>query len=147
MGVNVLNVTEELIYLFDICFNQNYMIKKGSKLYSIFTNSCPVCHKGEFFKGRPYKGSVRHHCEYCQAKFQKEPAFYQGSYFVAYGLGVMSILASIVGCFVLLPAPDPDYIFAITALVNIFFAPFLYPMSKIIWANMFFSYNKDAVKE
>lgn len=143
----MISVTKEFNYLLDICSKKSAMIKKGSKLYSVFRNRCPVCHEGDFFEGRAFRGSVRHHCEFCQAKFQKEPAFYQGSYFVAYGLGVISILTSIVGCFLLLPAPDPADIFAITALVNIFFAPFLYPMSKIIWANMFFSYNKEVANE
>jgi uncharacterized protein (DUF983 family) len=119
------------------------MFGKGKKLYSVFKSKCPVCHEGEFFQDKHYKGIVKHHCDYCGTSYQKEPAFYQGSYFVAYALGVIAIMTSIVACLVLLPEPNPNYIFGITLAVNIVFAPFLYPMSKIIWANIFFTFDSE----
>jgi uncharacterized protein (DUF983 family) len=117
------------------------LIKKGTKLYSVTHFTCPVCHEGEFFEGKSYRGVVKKNCEVCQSSYQKEPAFYQGSYYVAYALGIITIVTSIVACLVLLPAPNPNYIFVITLIVNLGLAPLLYPLSKIIWANIFYGFK------
>ena len=65
---------------------------KGTKLYSIFKMKCPRCQEGDFFEAHPYKlsimGKVKTRCEKCNQKFELETGFYQGSYYVSYGLGV-----------------------------------------------------------
>lgn len=118
------------------------MFKKGTKLYSIFRYKCPVCQEGDFFEGPSYKGEVKHHCDVCDHKNYKEPAFYQGSYYVAYALGIATITTTIIAALILLPEPNPAWIFGITIAVNLGLAPVIYPLSKIIWANFFFSYKK-----
>lgn len=118
------------------------LITKGTKLHSITHFTCPVCQEGKFFEGKSYRGVVKKNCEVCKSSYHKEPAFYQGSYYVAYALGIVTIVTSIVACLILLPEPNPNYIFIVTLIMNLGLAPILYPLSKIIWANMFYSYQE-----
>ena len=68
------------------------MFGKKSKLFSIVRMKCPKCHKGDFFDGHPYNfktiGKVKEKCTNCDLKYSIEPGFFQGSYYVSYGLGV-----------------------------------------------------------
>ena len=116
-------------------------MKKGTKLYSIFKRKCPHCHEGDFFEGSFFSAKVKDHCEVCKEKYAKEPGFYQGSYYVVYALGVAVFVT--VWTSINLFLPDLSMV---ATLVSIFSAlilatPFMYPMSKIIWANFFFNYK------
>ena len=68
------------------------LLKKGSKLYSIFKNKCPKCHEGDLFKSHPYKlkkfGQKHINCPSCGIKFEREPGFFYGSMYISYVLGV-----------------------------------------------------------
>ena len=122
------------------------MIKKGTKLYSIFKLKCPHCHEGDFFQAHPYNlskaGDIYIKCPVCGEKNSKEPGFYYGAMYVSYALGVALFVA--VWVLITLFVPEPSYILYTTAIVVslILLAPILYALSKIIWANMFFHYNK-----
>ncbi len=119
-------------------------MRKGSKLYSIFRYKCPHCHEGKFFEGAAFKADVKDKCDICGHEFSKEPGFYQGSYYVTYALGVAVFVTSWVATAVLTQAEFIDvldmilYISPISLLLAV---PFMYPMSKIIWANFFFKYK------
>lgn len=123
------------------------MFKKGSKLYSIFNRKCPHCQEGEFFEGNYFAGNVKDRCEVCGNKFSKEPGFYQGSYYVVYALGVAIFVTLWVAMTVLFPnASFKTYLWVILAGIFIA-APFIYPISKLVWANFFFNFRKESVKE
>ena len=114
---------------------------KGKKLYSIFRRKCPHCHEGEFFEGSYFKGYVRETCDVCSRTFKPEPAFYQGSYYVAYALSIATFVTIWVALLVLWPEGSRiTYVWIILAGMGIA-TPFLYPLSKIIWANIFFRYK------
>lgn len=119
------------------------MLKKGSKLYSIFKFKCPTCHEGDFFEGSPFKASVKERCTKCNNKYSLEPGFYQGSYYVVYALSVAVFVTVWTSCnlfFNDVSFETQIYAILIGLLVA---APFMYPLSKIIWANFFIRYKKN----
>lgn len=121
------------------------MFKKGTKLYSIFKRKCPVCQEGDFFKSRPYDlkniGKIHDNCQSCNEKFSKEPGFYYGAMYVSYGLGVALFVAVFLLTYLIYPQSSAFIYIAIIALAMIVLGPFIYELSKIIWANMFMSYK------
>lgn len=122
------------------------MIKKGSKLYSIFKRKCPYCHEGDFFEGSFFKAKPKDHCPNCQKKYSKEPGFYQGSYYVVYALGVAVFVT--IWCSMELFLGDVGFDQILYAVVGglVLAAPFTYPLSKVIWANLFFHYTGERKK-
>lgn len=121
-------------------------MKKGSKVYSIIKYKCPHCHEGDFFEGAPIKAQVKNKCEVCGKKFSKEPGFYQGSYYVVYMLGTAVFVAIwvIINIFFRSLGFDATLIAVVIGIIAA--SPFMFPLSKIIWANFFFHYN-DPNKE
>lgn len=122
-------------------------MKKGTKLYSIFKMKCPQCHEGDFFESHPYNlrkaGDIHEKCSVCGVKYSKEPGFYYGAMYVSYGLGVGLFVA----LWVLFNLFFKDIsvgvqIFTIIAL-SILLTPYLYALSKIIWANIFIKYDNN----
>lgn len=116
-------------------------MKKGTKLYSIFKRKCPHCQEGDFFEGSFFSAKVKDHCEACKESYSKEPGFYQGSYYVVYALGVAVFVTVWTSINLFFPSLS-----IATTLIAIFSGlavavPFMYPMSKIIWANFFFNYK------
>ena len=125
-------------------------MQKGTKAYSIFKFKCPHCHEGDFFKGHPYNllkaGDTPEKCDVCDNKFSKEPGFYFGAMYVSYGLGVALFVANYV--LISFFAPEADYTAYLIsiAITVIGLGPLVYAMSKIIWANMFFTYDEKWIK-
>ena len=121
------------------------MFKKGTKLYSIFKRKCPVCQDGDFFVSKPYDlknlGKIHDTCNECGETFSKEPGFYYGAMYVSYGLGVAMFVSVFILTYLISPNSSAfTYIFII-GLAMVLFGPFIYEMSKIIWANIFMSYK------
>lgn len=120
-------------------------IRKGTKLYSIVHRKCPFCHEGEFFVSRPYDlrhaGELHKRCPACQRKFEKEPGFYWGALFVSYAQTIAFSLIVLGIAYVVWPDLDLGAYAAIVIGATIIAAPYLYALSKILWANMFFHYQ------
>ncbi len=121
------------------------MINKHSKLYSIITFTCPHCHEGKFFCSSPYSfknsGKVKEKCSECGGVFQKETGFYFGAMYVSYAIGVALFIALFISLWVLFPELSTTVTLLIILLHLIILAPLIYSLSKIIWANIFFTYN------
>lgn len=124
---------------------------KGSKFYSIFKGRCPRCQSGEFFEGNFFRGNPRKECSNCKLKYEKEPGFFQGSYYVTYSLGVATIVAVTIAMLVLFPSASFNTIMYSVLASIVLLTPFTYPLSKIIWANFFTAYdakfNKNDTEE
>lgn len=121
------------------------MVSKGSKLYSIFNNKCPECHEGDFFLSKPYHfatiGEMYENCPSCGLKYSKEPGFYYGAMYITYSLGT-AIFVSVWLLTVFLRIDITIFqIFLIIAGILILGTPYLYHLSKIIWANLFFHFK------
>lgn len=123
------------------------MLGKGSKLYSILFLKCPRCHKGEFLEANPYKLSnfnkVKVRCPKCELKYSMEPSFYTGSMYVSYGVGIAVAVAVYVLTLIFGLHLKLANLFILIVISLIFTGPYIAAVSKSIWANMFFKYNKD----
>jgi len=121
------------------------MLKRGTKLFSILKMRCPKCNKGRFYESHPYNlkkiGEVKKECNNCNLKYDMEPGFFQGSYYVSYGLGVALFVAIFVLKMLILP--DLAYLSTLTLMVVVLLilAPLLFALSKIIWINLFVPFD------
>lgn len=121
---------------------------KGSKLYSIATNTCPHCHEGAFFKTKnPYDlkdfDKINPSCPYCGESFQREPGFYIGAMYVSYALSVAMVITAFVG-FVIIFGFDIEYVLAVLIPAIIILLPVLFRSARIIWLNIFVSYDSES---
>lgn len=120
---------------------------KDTKLYSILNFKCPVCHEGEFFQAHPYVlskvGDLHANCPVCGVKYEKEIGFYTGAMYVSYAIGVAVFATVWVAMGVLFPELGVGAQITTIALVMLAGSPLFYALSKIIWANLFFSFDKS----
>jgi len=123
------------------------MLKKGSKLYSILTGTCPRCHeesmyvdKNPFNLAKIYKMHER--CSHCGQPYKIEPSFYFGAMYVSYGIGVaISLVAFAVSFSLLGTSLKMAFITIIVSLVA--FMPLIMRVSRNIWINIFVNYDKN----
>lgn len=121
---------------------------KGNKLYSIFTGTCPVCHRGEMYvEKNPFKISkilkMHDRCSHCGTKFKMEPSFFYGAMYVSYGVGVAIAVATFIITFFFLNLDRHITFFAIIITLTLLF-PYILRISRNIWINMFMHYDKNA---
>lgn len=121
---------------------------KGSKLYSILNFKCPYCHEGQFFQAHPYNlrraGDLLERCPACLRKYSIEPGFYFGAMYVSYAITVAVSVSIWVAILVLAPEMALHWQVALIGAVLVLGGPFFYALSKIIWANLFFTYQGPA---
>lgn len=127
------------------------MIKKGSKLYSIFTGSCPKCqHESMYIKKNPYvlTNTIKMHtnCSNCGIKYEMEPSFFYGSMYVSYGVGIAFAVAAFVISYLFLGGGLVSSFFAVVATL-IAFGPIIMRLSRNIWINFFVHYDKKYSKK
>lgn len=126
------------------------MFKKGTKLYSILNGKCPKCHEGDFFKHsfplNPLKITKIHsNCSNCNLKYMLEPSFFYGAMYINYGFSVglfvsVFIIAKLILGFTILNS------FIAIIVVSLLLSPITLRLSRIIWINMFVSYEKKDEK-
>ncbi len=125
------------------------MFKK--RLKSIFKFKCPRCLKGEFFKFHPYDiknvGKLHETCSNCGLKYEKEKGFYYGAMYVSYALGVALFVAFWVTFNLFFPRASSFAQITVISSASLILSPYLYALSKIIWANLFFHYEKPGSKD
>ena len=121
------------------------MLKKGSKLNSILTGTCPKCQNESMY----FDKNVLHldkilkmndNCSHCGLKYQIEPSFFYGAMYVSYGLNVAIGIAAFIISFLFFGASlKVAFIVIIAAIVLSF--PFVLRWSRNIYINMFVSYD------
>jgi len=123
------------------------MLKKGSKLYSILTGTCPKCQKESMYSDpNPlHLGNIlkmQENCSHCGLKYQIEPSFFYGAMYVSYGLNVAVGTAAFIISYVLLHSSlKVAFISIIVSLILLF--PFVLRWARNIYINMFVSYDPD----
>ncbi len=124
------------------------IFSKGSKFNSILPIRCPQCHKGKFLERSPYNFSkftkVRKQCSCCGLQYSMEPSFYFGSMYVAYGIGVALMVATTAISYWFSTSFSFLKTFFVICAAMAVLGPYINALSKIIWANMFFSYKEDS---
>ncbi len=122
---------------------------KGNKIYSIFTGKCPVCHSGNMYKNKnAYRLSqtlkMHKRCPHCDTKFKIEPYFFYGAMYVSYGVGIAVAVAAFTIAYGMigfgLKGSFAAIVFALITLV-----PVIIRISRNIWINFFFSFDKNKV--
>ena len=127
------------------------LVGKGSRVYSVFKMKCPRCQEGDFYLSHPYSmkniGQTYKYCPSCGLKYEKEVGFYYGAMYVSYGLGVGLFVACWISINLFFPNSNVFVQIAVISGLSLFLSPYLYALSKIIWANFFFSYDPEAIDE
>ena len=123
----------------------------STKLYSIFTSSCPVCHSGPMYQSHkayhPSKTLHMHeHCLNCGVKFKIEPSFFYGAMYVSYAVGVAFAMATFIISYFWLSLDRLQTFFTISGVL-VMTLPIILRLSRNIWINFFFSFDPDKVKK
>lgn len=123
---------------------------KGSKIYSIFTGTCPVCHHESMYTSsnlyNPKKTQEMHErCSNCGTKYKIEPSFFYGSMYVSYGIGVALAIATFVITYFLFDMERLNIFFVIMAIL-ILGMPVVIRLSRNIWINLFMDYDPAKAK-
>jgi len=131
-----------------LCLNFLQMLKKGSKLNSILTGSCPKCQNESMYSDKnPLHLSkvlkMNDHCSHCGLKYQIEPSFFYGAMYVSYGLNVAVGIAAFIVSFVFFGASIEQSFLAIVITLIVLF-PFVLRFSRNLYINMFVSYDPKA---
>ncbi|WP_299435135.1 DUF983 domain-containing protein [uncultured Maribacter sp.] len=127
------------------------MLKKGNKLYSILTGTCPKCHeesmyldKNPFHLGNVLKMHER--CSHCNTKYKIEPSFFYGAMYVSYGVGIaFAVAAFIISRFFIQTTLLNSFFIIMGTLVV--FMPIIMRLSRNIWINLFIKYDATAKKK
>ncbi len=120
---------------------------KGTKIYSIFTGSCPVCqHESMYQESNPYKIGqtlkMNERCSHCGTKYKIEPSFFYGAMYVSYGVGIAFAVAAFVISNLILGFSLMHTFLSIVATLVVFL-PVILRLSRNIWINLFMHYNKE----
>ena len=116
----------------------------ATKLYSIFNNKCPKCHKGDFFINKnPYKkGFIQMHqnCTNCNELFSKEVGFFYGAMYVSYGVNIIIGVGLFLLMVTLLKTSLLFYLFAFFGIELLLF-PITMRISRLIYSNIFVKFD------
>jgi uncharacterized protein (DUF983 family) len=120
------------------------MLKKGTKLNSILTGSCPKCQNESMYLDKNplhLKNTLKMHekCSHCGLKYQIEPSFFYGAMYVSYGLNVAIGIATFIVSYLLFGSSLKTAFIAIIATL-IISGPFVLRWSRNIYINMFVHY-------
>lgn len=123
------------------------MLKKGSKLNSILTGSCPKCQKESMYQDKNplHLGKVlkmNETCSHCGLRYQIEPSFFYGSMYVSYGLNVAIGIAAFIVSYVFFSSSIKTSFFVIIAALIVLF-PWVLRWSRNIYINLFVDYDPD----
>jgi len=125
------------------------MLKKGNKLYSILTGSCPKCHNESMYKDHnPYHLTsifkMHDRCSHCSTKYKIEPSFFYGAMYVSYAVGIAFAVAAFVISFLLLKTSLVTSFISIVGTLVVFL-PVIIRLSRNIWINIFISYDPTSI--
>lgn len=127
------------------------MLKKGTKLYSILTGSCPRCQQESMYRYKnPYHPSqtlkMHERCSHCGTKYKIEPSFFYGAMYVSYGVGTAFAIL-VFGVMYLLTGSSLKTTFISIVIMLILTMPLIMRLSRNIWINFFIKYDPEAAKQ
>jgi uncharacterized protein (DUF983 family) len=122
------------------------MLKKGSKLNSILTGSCPRCQEESMYVDpNPYNVTktleMHDHCSKCGLKYKIEPNFFFGAMYVSYAAAVaLGIAIFVIAHFGFEASLKNSFIAILVGLLALM--PWVTRVSRNIYINMFVHYQK-----
>ncbi len=128
-----------------LCLKFLQMLKKGSKLNSILTGSCPKCQNESMYLDKNLLHltkvlKMNENCSHCGLKYQLEPSFFYGAMYVSYGLNVAVGIAAFIVSFIFFGATIEQSFLAIVITLIVLF-PFVLRLARNLYINMFVSYD------
>ena len=123
------------------------MLKKGSKLYSILTGTCPRCQNEKMYcNSNSYviteTMKMHENCGHCGLKYKIEPNFFFGAMYVSYGLAVAAGVFFFIIAFVMFKLTmEESFLVIIVGLISLM--PPIARLARNIYINLFINYNKD----
>jgi len=126
------------------------MLKKGTKLNSILTGTCPRCQNESMYVDKNplhLKSILKMHetCGHCGLKYQIEPSFFYGAMYVSYALNVAIGIAAFIISYVFLDLRIKSTFIAIIMAIVLLY-PFVLRWSRNIYINLFISYDPNYIK-
>jgi hypothetical protein len=82
-------------------------------------------------------------CKNCNLKYEIEPGFWYGAMYVSYGLTVFVAILTWLIMYILNKELDIFIQISIISFLIIILFPVVYFLSRLIWINLFVSYNKN----
>ena len=123
------------------------MLKKGTKLNSILTGSCPKCHEEIMYIDKnPYNITkvydMHDTCSHCNTRYKIEPSFFYGAMYVSYAIGIAFAVAAFIISYLFI---GTNLKVAFVAIIGtlVVFMPIIMRLSRNIWINFFISYDKN----
>lgn len=121
------------------------MLKKGSKVNSILTGSCPKCqNENMYVDTNPYHlGKVlkmHENCSHCGLKYQIEPSFFYGAMYVSYAVNVAMGVATFIVAKLFIGLDLVQSFAAITVSLVVLY-PIVLRLSRNIYINLFVDYE------
>lgn len=127
-------------------YNYRMHFLKGTKIYSILTGNCPVCHNESMYKyPNPYVVSklfdMHERCQSCGTKYKIEPSFFYGAMYVSYPVGIIFASITFLLSYIVF---DLDLVvtYLIIVLVMVLSLPIIIRLSRNIWINIFMGNKK-----
>lgn len=125
-----------------VIFNKSFSM---GYLSSVLKLRCPKCRTGKMFQYKPYRfkgvSSLHKNCPHCGTSYQLEPSFFYGSMYVSYALGVALAVAVYVLLLIFGLGKNAMTSFIVIAVTIIFSSPYIYQLSKVIWASFFIKFD------
>lgn len=124
---------------------------KKTKLYSILTGKCPVCHNESMYsETNPYKLSktlkMQERCSSCDTKYKIEPSFFFGAMYVSYPVGLLFAGIIFALCYLVFNfSLMITYTLIVVSMVAL--QPIIMRLARNIWINFFMSYKGDEKEE
>jgi uncharacterized protein (DUF983 family) len=123
------------------------MLKKGLKVHSILTGSCPKCNEESMYVGKnmynpSFTIKMNKKCSHCGLHYSIEPSFFYGSMYVSYAIGVAFGVAAFIVFYIFLKTNLKTAFLGICATL-IGFMPIIMRLSRNVWINIFVSYDKN----
>lgn len=126
------------------------ILKKGSKLFSIWNMKCPRCNEGDLFDTgsfsfqKPFDMPKR--CPTCNQTYMPEPGFYYGAMFISYILtGWFSLFFAMFFHWIL------DWglfsTFALLILILGIFFVWIFRFSRSVWISVNVKYNPNVLSD
>ncbi|MFZ4105613.1 DUF983 domain-containing protein [Flavobacterium sp.] len=123
------------------------MLKKGSKLYSILTGTCPKCHEESMYlEKNPYKLNdlykMHRTCSHCHTEYFIEPSFFYGAMYVSYGLTIaIGVAIFVIANVILGLTVKTTFVSIILGIIALM--PVTARLARNIYINMFISFDKN----
>jgi len=127
-------------------------MRKGTKLYSVRTGTCPRCQEDKIFVFcNPYDlgnfMKMHERCGHCGFKYELETGFFYGSMYVNYALAIAVSVAVLVITKLFYPLEVTPYLI-VNGIALLLLSPVIYRLGRIIWLNIFVKYDpKVGIKQ